>query len=160
MANSVREVTSREYVALIQNLPREVRFRVGVISKGGDAHPDEDGEDSGLTIAEVLEIHEFGKGNCPPRSVIRGWFDENVDEIRRLLVTQFTQVKNTSAVVIAQRLALKFRAGMQIRITQRIPPPLKASTVKRKTRRGKKDVPLIDTGILRSSLEADSEVIP
>lgn len=46
---------------------------VGVV--GPDA--DEAHEDSDLTVIEVASFHEFGRGNNPERSFIRGNFDAN-----------------------------------------------------------------------------------
>ncbi len=133
------------------------------------------------TVAEIAGFHEFGTKTIPERSFLRGWFDDDekihLDFIRKLTgkflenkITdkQFTELAGMYAV-----------GGIQKRISQKIPPPLAQSTLWK--RWGKKkvvtvtgprnskvkpskiakggkpkrtfgDTPLIDTGLLRSSI--------
>lgn len=103
----------------------------------------------GLTIAELGAIHEFGLG-VPERSWLRAWYDENQAEIaddlrkagRGILLGRFTRER------ILEILGLKYVGQIQARIARNIPPPLAASTTKKKG----SSVALIDTGQLRSAI--------
>jgi hypothetical protein len=158
--SAVRDIQTPGYSRLVFDLPKKVEFKVGILAKDGAK------DDGGLTVAELATMHEFGgsretsKGPMPPRrSFIRDWFDEEVDQVRELLLTQFLRTRaGARPSIISEQLALKFRAMMQNRITRRIPPPNADSTIRQKTRKGKKDVPLVDTGILKSSIDCVAEV--
>jgi hypothetical protein len=117
-------------------------LRVGILDKGDDDH-------AGLTVAELAAIHEFGLG-VPERSFIRGWYDENIDQIRELIKKQLARVARgeVSEVNAWKQLGALFVAQIQKRIVERIPPPLAESTIKAKG----SDVPLVDTGQLKSSI--------
>lgn len=91
---------------------------------------------------ELGKIHEFGLG-VPQRSFLRGWVDENRDAIKQQLGYYIEMhLRGT----MTWRAALtKFGEwcvrGVQARMVAHIPPPLAASTVKRKG----SDIPLIDS---------------
>lgn len=153
-------------------LPKSFAITVGIHgSEGGQEHSDplqggefaEDGavefasERSPLTVAEVGAFHEFGLGDNPVRSFIRGWFDESQAEIEALLRSQLrlaVEGRVTTAQA-AERIALKCEASVKRRIRNRIPPPLKPETIKRKG----SSVPLIDTGQLRNSVRGKVESV-
>ena len=104
-----------------------------------------------LTVLDVGTIHEFGLGNVPERSFIRGWADENKEKNAKtisLLMRSVAQGKRT-AEDAANIIGLRFVGEIQRRMRDRIPPPLKPATIARKG----SDVPLIDTGQLRSSIQ-------
>jgi len=112
--------------------------------KGSAGHGDD-----GLTIAELGEIHEFGLG-VPRRSFIADWFDENRDDAQ-------TVINTYSGMVAAgkmdfdkafNRAGLLFVAQIQRRIVEHVPPPLTESTIARKG----SSTPLVDTGVLKSSI--------
>ena len=119
---------------------------VGVHSGEGGA-PSATG---GGTVADVASIHEFGLGNVPERSFVRGWADENRQDNER------TMRKIGEAVVRGdygvneglERAGLVFAASMQQRIRGGIPPELSPATIARKG----SSTPLIDTGQLVSSI--------
>jgi hypothetical protein len=151
---------------------KKARITVGIHGDEGaslkdDATFEADGAltpNSGLTVAEVAAFHEFGHprypepGTYPPRSFIRGWFDESVAKNRNLIADQLDLVMRGKLTleVALERVALKCEADVKRRIRNRIPPPLAESTKKRKG----SSVPLIDTGQLRASVRGKAEVLP
>lgn len=138
-----------------QHLVNRLQFdgqevRVGITAASGSAAAQ--GEDSlkNLTVLDIAEFHEFGTGTIPERSFIRAWFDENRDLVRK-------QITNILQAVVKGKytrdqalniLGLTWAAGMQKRMADRIPPELSPATIKAKG----SDVPLIDTGQLRSAI--------
>lgn len=114
--------------------------------KGSETHD----EDSGLTIAQIGEIHELGLG-VPRRSFIADWVDENRDQIQanfRKVGEAVVQGKIASIEQGMNRLGLLFVGQIQRRIVNHIPPPLAQSTIDRKG----SSTPLIDEGILKSAI--------
>ncbi len=122
--------------------------QVGIFGeKGAETHKDSDG----LTVLEVGAFHEFGLGNNPERSFIRGWVDENESKVVEFLGKEVERATKNGAEDFDQgleRLGLFCQSGIQARMSQGIPPPLKKATVDRKG----STVPLIDTGQLRASI--------
>ncbi len=120
-------------------------LKVGILSEDGAK---EHGE--GLTVAEVGAFHEFGLGNNPERSFIRGWVDENQQKATTFLREQCEKsVKSGQGIELAlERLGLYCQSGIQQRMSDGIPPPLTKQTIARKG----SSTPLIDTGQLRSSI--------
>jgi hypothetical protein len=117
-------------------------LRVGVLQ--GDASHGE------TTVGDIAEYQEFGTEDIPARSFIRAWYDESLTKNRaamRVVLRQVTRGTITIQQAFGQ-LGSLFVAEIQKRIVERIPPPLKDSTVKAKG----SDVPLIDTGQLRASI--------
>lgn len=119
-----------------------------------------------LTVAQVAAFHEFGTrrslktpgvfasaiqhAGIPRRSFVRGYYDEkrlSIEEAIRRMSVSVAKGERTSAQA-HNLLGQAFAAGMQKRIAARIPPALADSTIQRKG----SDVPLIDTGQLRSSI--------
>ncbi len=124
----------------IRSLDGKVTSRVGIF---GQKAAEEHDQDSGLSTGELAAIHEFGAGNVPARSFVRGWIDESGAAIQ-------AQLKETATNVVRGRFdvyAGMHRFGqwadlrMSTRITGHIPPPLAPATVRRKGH----NVPLIDT---------------
>jgi len=120
--------------------------RVGIMgSEAGAAHE----EAAGLTVAEVAEAHEFGVG-VPRRSWLLDYVDATQETARRRI---------RSVLEAVTRRGLPFGPGLeqfgqvtvgeiQQRIADRIDPPLSEATIAAKG----SDVPLINTGQLRSSI--------
>lgn len=103
----------------------------------------------GITTALVAEIHEQGWG-VPKRSWLRGWIEENEDDIDRRM-SAFTRQILTGKItpeVAAKRFGAWAVGEIQKRISQGISPPNAPSTVESKG----SSMPLIDTGQLRSSI--------
>lgn len=104
---------------------------------------------------ELGATHEFGGGNVPERSFLRSTIDERVNAYRRFLGrigAQYVRGKVSLKVGLG-RLGLKVVADVKKKIVDRIPPPLKDRTIKRKTVGGKSgETPLVDTAQLLNSL--------
>lgn len=154
--NSVTD-TDKGYADLMKRfagfLETPPSITVGIHDAEADEmHEAEEGEESSLTVGEIATFHEFGLG-VPERSFIRGWADEQQDWITKLikavLVTalkgQITKVQGLEQIgqrcvgAIQQRIADKGNGAYD---------GLKEETIKRKG----SDVPLINTGQLRSSI--------
>lgn len=140
-------------------LPRRIEIKAGILELGGQQagkrSADGDIETSGdLTVAELATIHEFGLG-APERSFIRGFYDLTVSDVRALLVQQFSR-PGVDPLVAGQLCALKIEAAMKTFINDKVNlEPNTDETIKRKG----SDVPLVDTGVLRSSITAHAEVV-
>lgn len=133
---------------------------VGILEgKGAEPH----GEDAATTIIEVAIWNEFGTSrtvtkkdgtqvvvSTPSRSFIRAWFDEEESAIREQLVRLMQDVLRgrRKKEQILEQLAQWCVGRIQQRIAEGTPPPNAPSTVKRKG----SSTPLIDKGILRSSI--------
>jgi phage gpG-like protein len=112
-------------------------------------------EGSGLTIAEVGAVHEYGAPSVgiPQRSFLRATLDADPEKWRKELSTQVNRVLKEGAkpkqamMVVAEKL----RAAVLKAIDDKIPPPLADATVDRKGH----DTPLIDSGILRGAITAE-----
>lgn len=112
--------------------------------------------DSALTVAEVASFHEFGLGNNPERSWLRGWFDENevpnTDLLRRAAAAALVEGKMSAEQALGI-LGAKFVGDIQARIASSIPPPNAPETIARKG----SSTTLVDTGQLRSSITSKIE---
>lgn len=98
-----------------------------------------------ITMGEIAAIHEFGIG-VPERSFLRGYFKESNATVAEAALRLLRSRGATPAML--ETLGTWLVGQIQLRIANRIPPPLAASTIARKG----SDVPLIDTGQLRSSI--------
>lgn len=121
-----------------------VAVKIGVQGKeAGKAH-------GKATVADIAAIHEFGLGNNPRRSWLRDWVDLNEAVSREKLRKGYQKV--LSGQINVETLATAFGtwavASIQERIAAGISPALSPETVKRK----ESSIPLIDTGVLRSSI--------
>src|ERR1700682_419186 len=98
---------------------------------------------------ELGKFHEFGLG-VPQRSFLRGWVDENREAIRRQLgfYTEMTLRGSMTWRAALTKFGEWAVAGIHARMRAHIPPPLAASTVKRKG----SDIPLIDTQELYNAI--------
>jgi len=132
--------------ARVKSLAKGHSLSVGIHAKDGQkTYP----VGSPLSVLQIAVIHEFGLG-VPERSFIRAYFTENEPRLLKMVSAVAKEVaKGTySEKVGLERLGQQIVAEIQVRISQRIPPPLAQSTIDRKG----SDVPLIDTGQLRSSI--------
>jgi hypothetical protein len=123
---------------------RPAVVRVGILN-------DEPKSDGVISLIEVALIHEFGLGNVPERSFIRGWADENEAEIKRRMRALAEQVVTAK---LTQEQALNFFglwavAQIKRRIVAGIAPALEPETVARKG----SSTPLVDTGQLINSIQ-------
>lgn len=141
---SVTEKNPRALKDLVKRLQQGVVIKVGI--QGAQASKDHDG----ITVADIGAIHEFGLGNNPVRSWLRAWFDENENVLREDLRRGYRKVIQgaINPETLAEALGLKMVASIQTRITNGIPPALSPETIARK----ESSVPLIDTGVFKSSI--------
>jgi len=143
------------YTALMKRLGADQpRVKVGVFGDAASAVKDEGGE--AITIGALAEIFEFGLGNNPERSWLRGYVDENNSRISLMINRLAQQVYSgkLSPEAALRLLGAKLVGEIQQRISAGIAPENAESTVKRKG----SSVPLIDTGQFRGSIT--NEVIP
>jgi len=129
---------------LVARLEHRMNVKVGV--QGSDAARSH----GGVTIVDIAAIHEFGAGNSPPRSWLGGWFDENESEARAKIRSGMEKViaGSISVETLGYALGLWAQTGIQARIAAGISPALSPETIRRKG----SSVPLIDTGVFRSSI--------
>lgn len=143
--------------------------KVGVVGeKAGADHVEEGEPPQGMTNGELARIHEFGvPGKIPARPFILGTFALNRARYLSLLKTKILPGIYLAKITAAQGLKLMgelISSDIRNRMVDGagIPPPLAASTITDKIRRGtwnKKGKarkaaprPLIDTGRLRNSV--------
>jgi hypothetical protein len=132
------------------------RVKVGVYGdKAAAAEPL-----SRKSTGEIAEIHELGLGNNPERSFVRATIEDKRAEIEAALRRGAAVVLKgelTEDQVLSQ-IGLKIAGDMRQRIADGIPPPLAESTLARKG--ADKSTPLINTGQLRTSIDAAVEAKP
>lgn len=147
----------------LQNKPHVI---VGVFgAKGTAVHPSTEEVKRPLTTAEIGAIHEFGMGNVPERSFIRGTLDARKRRVAQQMNVEFRRVidgEQTTRMAL-ERLGLFAKGLIQERMAEGIPPPLKrtkANRVRVARKDGEQDrrfkrarTPLIDTGTLRASID-------
>ncbi len=142
----IRDV-DRGYRAMIDRVFElgKPKVAVGIFEADGQAPAGE-----GITLIEVAVINEFGGGDVPARSFLRGWFDEHRERAQKALVVLCQGVLRGeyTAKVAIERFGLWLQAEVQKRIAQGIPPANAPSTVAKKG----SSKPLINTGQLRSSI--------
>lgn len=143
------KVTSvdKGYNALIGRLEKAARERtltVGIHEEAGAASSGD------TTVADIASINEFGLG-VPARSFIGAWAEEREAQHKDDLGKLAQAVVKGSVADIGQgleQLGEKYVGEVQSRIAGGISPPNAPATVARKG----SSTPLIDTGVLRSSV--------
>lgn len=136
------------YAAMLKRIKSGATVTVGVheaegamVAHGGEA-----------SVAEIGSFHEFGLGHNPRRSFIADWSDENKSrhegELRKI-AGAVLKGKVPSAEKGLERFGVLAKGQVQTRIRDGIEPPLDPKTIERKG----SSTPLIDTGVLRSSIE-------
>lgn len=115
---------------------------------------------SSLTIGEIGEIHEFGLGNNPVRSWLRGYVDENKHQIQQKVqrVAYAVELGKLNPEQGMNQLGLSIVGGIRKRIAAGIAPPVTAATQARKG--AGKTTALINTGQFRSSITHKVETGP
>lgn len=149
--------TDHGYAALVERVfglaQQKPVITIGIHEEeGAGAHPTEDEIEETVTILLVAIFNEFGTsdGHVPERSFIRAWFDEAEPELRKDLVTLMRSVvagKRTSREIL-ELMGQRAVGQIQQRISSGIAPPNAPSTIRQKG----SSTPLIDSGILRSSV--------
>lgn len=128
------------------------KIRVGVMgSKASEAKSVRGGGVSDTTVIDVATKHEFGLG-VPRRSFIADWADESEAEARRRLRKAAERIESPGDLdKELNKFGLWAVGDIVQRITRRIDPPNSQATEDRKG----SDVPLVDTGQLKSSITYD-----
>lgn len=135
-------------LARVQSASRAKHVALGIL---GDKAAERYESTSGLTTVEVGSIHEFGAGNVPERSFLRGTFDEKAKELRK-------RIRGVADAWMVGRmhqdrgLALVgnwMKGQVVARINRGIPPPNSEATKRRKG----SSKPLIHTGQLKGSID-------
>lgn len=154
----VKDEQTREYQALTNgSRPNAIELRVGVLevnANGGPAGGDAHDNHSGLTIADLANIHEFGLG-VPERSFVRAWVDSNTEQINAKAAEIFPKALSGEITwqQAGDQLALWAGAEVQKYISDGNVQPPDADETKR--RKGS-STPLIDTNLLRSAITGDA----
>jgi hypothetical protein len=147
-ADFVIEIDDARLEALLRHARSPIDLKVGIIGSAAKApHPG-----TALTTAEVAARHELGAG-VPRRSWLRDWVEEDKEQIRLewIRAMQNAVIADEPFGVHIGRMGLVLVGRCQQRIANRIPPPNADSTIRRKG----SDVPLIDTGQLRTSITSE-----
>jgi DNA-nicking Smr family endonuclease len=145
----------KSFVSQMRKNEGETKVMVGFLRSAGEYKPkaDEEGKATPISMAQLGAVHEFGSkdGRIPERSFIRSGMSEVDKKLKRM-------VKKLSISVSLGRMDKKKALGIvgeflvntfKNKIQDRIPPPNKAATVRRKG----SDHTLIDTGQMRDSIE-------
>lgn len=108
--------------------------------------------ESSVTIGEIGEWHEFGLGNNPVRSWLRGYVDANRAKIKAKVtrVAERVQTGSMSAEQGMDLLGQSIVGGIRERISAGIAPQVTDATQARKG--PGKTTPLINSGQFRSSI--------
>lgn len=104
---------------------------------------------SGLSVAEVAEVNEFGLGP-PARPIITAYADEKGPAaIREIKARYAAALKSGKDPIVAlDQLAQKYAAEVQAKYAAGTPPPNAQSTINKKG----SSTPRIDRGIERASI--------
>lgn len=143
------KVTDKGYKKLLRTVFEFGAPNIAVGVQEADGAKKHNGKGN-ATVVEVATWQEFGTKYIPARSFLRAYVDENSARLRQMMfvlmqsVIKGSRTKEQAVNILGQKMV----GEIQARISARIPPPLAASTIKRK----KSDVPLIDTGQLRASI--------
>lgn len=116
--------------------------RIGLF---GGRNPD------GGSVVQYGAVHEFGGGDVPERSFIRGNDSDNRRRYQQDIQVGLGLIVSGKATVgdVLMALGARIQADIKRRITAGIDPPLAPSTLAAKTERGWSSTPLIATGTLR-----------
>ena len=136
------------YKALMETvagLSEPTSIAVGVLERDAQT------EDGAVTVLDVGTWNEFGTVGIPSRSFIRDWVDGNRKRAQGILKKLLQRViaGELTEDAALEQFGAWAKGEIQARIARGVPPPNAASTVKRKG----SSTPLIDTGILRSSID-------
>lgn len=147
-------VTTRDtgFAALMARLLKAASERVLTVGiheeEGAGAHGD-------ATIADLGAIHEFGLG-VPARSFIGEWAEGKEPDHKAAMTKMGEALVKGSLSDPAKgmaQLGVKYEGEVKQRIAGGIAPPNAPATVARKG----SSTPLIDTGVLRSSIASRVE---
>lgn len=148
MSGSVK-VVDRGYNALLGRLVRGAgKVTVGIHEQEGAAPEG----DSGITVAEVAALHEFGLGGQEQRSFVRAYVDQRDAQIQgsmRQIGEGIVSGKIPSVEQGLEQLGAEAASGMQDFITSgSVQPEIKPATIARKGHA----TPLLNKGTLVGSI--------
>jgi len=138
---------------------RDIQRKIGAVgsvcvgllgAKAAKTYPDGHGE----TTAEIGAVHEYGDEarNIPQRSFLRSTVRANQEKYTKLLAKAAAEVIFEGKPDLALlKVGLVAAGDVRKRIAEGIPPALSEKTIARKG----SSTPLIDTGQLRSSIDAE-----
>ncbi len=131
-------------------MANRTRFSVGV-PEGAGSYP------GGSAVVTVAAAHEFGLGNVPQRSFIRGWYDGHGNSYFGHALTNMAQrslLGRESFDNLLAAFGARCVTEIQVRMDASIPPPLQDATVRRKFSHGSPtpEIALEDTGRLRAAI--------
>ena len=138
--------------------PKKIEIKVGVLD-GDKRYSDESVE----SVGEIAEKHEFGLG-VPQRSWLREWFDAKAIELKDGAKKAFEFAAQTSGDPAkgARIVAAQAQASIKGRIAdgEVTPPITNPTTIAIKQEKGFNPpyTPLVETGLLLSSVTAEAEV--
>lgn len=117
---------------------------------------------SGLTNAQLANIHEYGTEHIPARSFVRAPLRENKQKYKALgatLMRKYVMGDITNLMQAIMPLGFEMLADMQARLLRGIAPPLKDDTVLAKRHKGypRPHVALYATGSLYASIKVKYE---
>jgi hypothetical protein len=108
-----------------------------------------------VNIADVATFNEFGTRRIPPRPFTAQTFDKNKTTVDNFIKKQIQLIldgKETVATAL-ERIGIYYESKVKSIFRTGTFKPNKPSTIKRKTKNGKKgDRPLIDNSVLRKSI--------
>lgn len=154
------EVDTSKLDALRKSLKGVGAVKVGVLASGsaGNIVVDEEGKSSGMTMAELATLHEFGSadGKIPPRSSIRMPLETKGEKLYAFMKS--SSAKNLLAAGETEKLLKLLGVAAEGAIQEAFESrgfggwaPNAPATIARKG----SDAPLIDTGELRKSYTSE-----
>jgi hypothetical protein len=106
---------------------------------------------SGMSVAQIAAVHEFGTARVPQRSMLAATYDQNeakyADAARK--VATGVLLGRTDLRRGLDLIGVMIKGDVQRRIAAGVPPPLSPVTIARKG----SSTPLIDTGQMRAALD-------
>ena len=139
---------------------RQLMQTVGALARGASVQvgifANDVRREGEVSNAELGTIHEFGLGDVPERSWLRGWADENRDAIIRnlRLIGKGIFLSKDDVRVACDRFGQWAVGGIKRRIQAHIPPPNTEATIQAKG----SSTPLIDTGQFIGSIQFKTEL--
>lgn len=140
------KIDDKEIIKLLNKLSKELKSVKGVQAGWYDeVHKSDDNKS--VKMVDVVFTHEFGSkdGKVPARPFIRPALkkQKNWKELVKALISDGFTLEE-----IAGKVGNRIKEDLQKRISSNTPPPLKASTIKRKG----SDKTLIDTAAMFESI--------
>jgi len=131
----------RKFLAELEKLKG---FQVHVGYQAGEV-----ADDDGVDIANVAAFNELGTETAPARPFLRKSVDENTGKIKAMCARQLKRIRDgATAEDVLKKLGVFQKGLVQKKIVDGSFEPNKPSTIRKKH----SDKPLIDTGLMRRSV--------